>query len=141
MAVRVGEVEVAGKFLDEMSGPAERSLGGISKKAAVVGGVIAAVGIKAGADWNEAKRQIVQSTGASGEALEGLMGVHQNLRGSVVADNAEIAMTVGDLNTQFDLEGDALESLSAKVLKAKRAYGEFDINELAQQTSLPWRFS
>ncbi len=71
-----------------------------------------------GKDWQDSKRSIVDATGASGKALDGLMQSYRGVQGTVAASNAQISKAIGDLNTHTKRAGPGLEQLATKALKA-----------------------
>ena len=60
---------------------------------------------------------VVQKTGATGEALEGLQDVMKNVATSIPTDFATAGEAVGEVNTRFGVTGDKLEKLSEKFVK------------------------
>ena len=88
------------------------------RQIAAGGAAIAAITGKMGKDWQDSRRSIVDATGASGKALDGLMASYRGVQGTVAASNAEIAKAVGDLNTHTKRSGAGLENLATKALKA-----------------------
>ena len=81
---------------------------------------IAAVGAASVAAWRDVDAgldTIVQKTGASGEALEDMHGILNNLATSIPTDFASAAAAIGEVNTRFGLTGQELEDLSAQFLK------------------------
>ena len=91
-------------------------------------GVMAAAGLKAGADWDKATKTIVAGTGASGKQLQGLQKDYQ----AVARFGSSAASTVADLNTVFGATGPKLQEQAAAVLKVKKAYGDLDVAGLGQ---------
>lgn len=81
---------------------------------------IAAIG-KASADaWKEVDAgldTIVEKTGASGEALEGMKAVLEGVTTSIPTDFETAGAAIGEVNTRFGLTGDALEELSGQFVK------------------------
>lgn len=66
---------------------------------------------------------VVQKTGATGKALEGLQDVMKNVATSIPTDFATAGEAVGEVNTRFGLTGDALEDLSGKFVKFAKLNG------------------
>lgn len=60
---------------------------------------------------------IITKTGATGEALEELNDVANNIFTSMPMSMSDVGTAVGEVNTRFGLTGDALEDLSTKFLK------------------------
>ena len=136
MVVKVGDLEVVSRLRDEVSKPLEKMGGGVHNlgaKFVATGAVVTAFAAAAGRDFDAAKTTIVQGTGATGDALDGLIGDFQDLSGTIAgADNQAVAGAVADLNTTFGLTGPALQKVATHVLQAKGAFGEFDIPQLGR---------
>ena len=77
-------------------------------------GVMAAAGLKAGADWDKATKTIVAGTGATGDKLKGLQKDYQ----AVARYGSNSATVVADLNTHLGLQGEELRKVAAGALKA-----------------------
>ena len=92
-------------------------------------GVASAAMLAMGNTWDNARKTIAQGTGATGDDLAKLMASYRSLAGTVTGD---VSGAVADLNTQFGATGPALESIVTHTLKAKAAFGEFDITSLGQ---------
>ena len=88
-----------------------------SARAAITaaGAAIAAVGFKAGAEWDKATKTIVSGTGATGKALKGLQKDYQ----AVAKYGEGSATAIADLNTHLGLQGKELRNVAAAALKAK----------------------
>lgn len=81
---------------------------------------IAAIGAASMAAFKEVDAGldiIVTKTGATGEALEGLKGVMENIASTVPTDFETVGTAVGEVNTRFGLTGQALEDLSSQFIK------------------------
>lgn len=110
-------------------------LAAISPGALAVGGAIAtgavAVGKELydlGARFDEVKDTIRVGTGATGEALDGLVDVAHNVATSIPASFEDAGSTVADVNTRLGLTGDTLQTVASQYLEAGRILGsEVDI--------------
>lgn len=93
--------------------------------AAAAAGIAAAGGaaLAAAMSMDDAVDTIRIGTGASGDALDGLMGTFENLARTVPSDLADVSTTVADLNTRMGLTGPTLEKLAAQVLQAGNMQG------------------
>lgn len=104
------------------------------KFGAIAGAGIAAAGaalFKIGSDFAEMGNNIRVGTGASGEALDGLIGVAKDLGTQVPATFEDIGTTVADLNTRLGLTGAPLQTLSAQFLELGNMGIDADINDVA----------
>ena len=135
MAVTVEEIQVLLKTRDEASkklrsvkaelAKVDKQLTGSQslwskhgKHVTAAGAVVTAAAGKMAADWQSSRRSIVDATGASGKALDGLLGSYRGVQGSVAASSGQIAKAIGDLNTHTGRAGEGLERLATKALKA-----------------------
>lgn len=81
---------------------------------------ILAIGAAAMASFGElddALDGITVATGATGDELESLQDSFSNVMGKVPADMEDISTGIGEVNTQFGLMDDALESTTERMLK------------------------
>ena len=102
---------------------------GIASGAIVAGGV-AAIGAlySIGSAWDDVSDTIRVGTGATGDALDGLVADAKNVARQVPADLSEIGPAVADLNTRLGLTGDGLTKVASQVLEVGRMLGtEVDI--------------
>lgn len=80
--------------------------------AAAAGGVMAA--------WSQVDEGmdiIVQKTGATGDALEGMQNSARNIAKSIPTDFETAGSAVGEVNTRFHITGKELEDLSTKFVE------------------------
>ena len=71
-------------------------------------------------------------TGATGEALDGLVASAKNVATKVPADFESISTAVADINTRMGLTGPTLETFTGQVLEAGRLTGEaIDVNKVS----------
>ena len=87
---------------------------------------LTAVGVAAVSSWKEVDAGldiIVQKTGASGEALDGMTDVLHNITTSIPTDFSTAGAAIGEVNTRFGLTGDALEKLSGQFIKFSKLNG------------------
>lgn len=111
-------------------------LASISPGALAVGGAVVTGAVAAGkalydlgSRFDEVEDTIRVGTGATGEALDGLVDVAHNVATSVPASFEDAGSTVADLNTRLGLTGDTLQTVASQYLEAGRILGtEVDIN-------------
>lgn len=98
----------------------------LAATAAIAGGAVLATKAlyNIGATFDDMADTIRVGTGASGKALDGLVGVAKNVGKNVPASFEQIGTTVADLNTRLGLTGPTLEKLSSQFLEAGRILGE-----------------
>ena len=76
-----------------------------------------AASLKAFDEVDGAMDTLIQKTGATGTALEGMNDVVNNIATSIPTSFDAAANAVGEVNTRFGLTGDALEELSSSFVK------------------------
>lgn len=100
---------------------------------AAVAAAVAGVGTglyKIGSTFKDVTDTIRVGTGASGDALDGLVASAKNVGRKVPADFNKIGDTIADVNTRFGLSGGVLETVASQYLEAGRILGEdVDINK------------
>lgn len=81
---------------------------------------IAALGTASVNAWKEVDESmdsVIARTGATGEALEEMQGIIEDIATTIPADFSTVANSVAEVNTRFDLSGQNLEDLSAAFIK------------------------
>ena len=137
--------DTLGKEADAAAGKAGKSAGGkfglamAAGVTAVVGGV--ALAGKAlydlGGTFDDVTDTIRVGTGATGEALDGLVASAKNVATKVPADFESISTAVADINTRMGLTGPTLETFTGQVLEAGRLTGEaIDVNKVSAAFSV-----
>ena len=107
-----------GRFSSSM----KRVMGGAALFAGVV---VAAKGLyEIGAVFDDVADTIQIGTGASGEALDGLVESAKNVGATVPAAFEDIGPVVADVNTRLGLTGDTLETVAGQYLQAGKILGE-----------------
>lgn len=103
--------------------------------AAGVGAAVAGIGMATkalydlGSTFDDVEDTIRVGTGATGEALDGLVDVAHNVATTIPTSFEAAGQTVADLNTRLGLSGDTLQTVASQYLEAGRILGEdVDIN-------------
>lgn len=117
------QADETGDSLEAAGDKAEESGGkfpGMAAAAVAAAAVITKAASECYEAWQEVDEgydTIVTKTGATGAALEELQGVADNIFTSLPVEMSDVGNAVGEVNTRFQLTGDALEGLSSKFLK------------------------
>ena len=95
-------------------------IGALGQKLMPVTAAITGAGAASVVAWKEVDSgldTIVAKTGASGEALEEMQGIMENIATSIPTDFDSAANAVGEVNTRFGVTGDELEKLSTQFIE------------------------
>ena len=142
-SVGAQQLKAVGEKVSEVGNKISSFGAGMTKS---VTGPIVAVGVASMAAWKEvddAMDNIVKKTGATGEALEELQGIAENLATSIPTDFDTAATAVAEVNTRFGLMGDDLEKVSGQFIKFADITGT-DVNtaiDQVQSTMAAWNIS
>ena len=123
----VGAGDAAGDKAGKRSG---KRFAGSAKKylagGAAVAGITAAFSglYKVGDTFDDLTNTIRVGSGASGDALDGLVSNAENIASSVPADFDTVANTVADVSTRLGLTGDTMETVATQYVEAGRLLGE-----------------
>ena len=126
-------IKGAGSEADKAGDSVGKRFGkGLAAGAAVAAGAVAAAGgalYKVGAVFDDVTDTIRTQTGASGQALDGLVASAKNVGATVPVEFEKIGPVVAGLNQRLGLSGETLEKVSSQYLQAGRILGEdVDIN-------------
>ena len=128
------------KGADSAAGKAGKSSGkkfGLAMAAgvAVVAGAAVAGGkalYDLGSTFDNMADTIRVGTGATGDALEGMVASAKNVATQIPAEMEDIGTAVADINTRMGLTGPVLEDFTSKFLEAGRITGEaLDVNAIS----------
>ena len=88
-------------------------------KLTLAAGAASAWALKAGKAADDARKTIVEGTGATGAALDSLVSSYENLGGAIAGVSLdETSTAIADLNTHLGLAGPELEQVATQALKA-----------------------
>ena len=122
------------RLLTDSAG-AIKGLSGFSAALTGVGAGIAAFGLAAETTWDDARKTIVEGTGATGDALNDLLDDFGALSGSLQdVTTDQISAAIADLNTHLGLTGPALQEVASAALKA--GVNTNDFGGIAKQMGL-----
>ncbi|ADL03377.1 phage tail tape measure protein [Lacrimispora saccharolytica] len=124
--VTLQQISLAGDKLQEFGG----KISGVGEKLLPVTGAIAgigAAGIAAALELDDGYDTIITKTGATGEALEGLNKVADDIFSNLPTSMENAGTAVGEVNTRFGATGDVLEDLSTKFIQFAEING-VDLN-------------
>ncbi len=113
----------AEKRVGKFSGAVGKSMKAAAAGFAGLGVAGAGAVLKFGQEFEQVERTLRVGTGATGEALEGLIDITKNLATKVPAGFEEVSTAVADINTRLGLGGKELESFSEQMLNLSRITG------------------
>ena len=124
----VGAQQVAqvGEKVQEVGGKVTEFGKGFSVVSAGAGAVLAG-SISAFKELDSGYDTIITKTGATGEALDELNAVADNIFGSMPTDMDTVSVAVGEINTRFGYTGEKLEGLSRQFIEFAEING-VDLN-------------
>lgn len=110
-------LDAAGKKLQDIGGTMTKVGTSLTKS---VTAPIVGIGAAAVAAFNEvdaAEDQIIKMTGATGDALDGLLGSMRTVATEIPVSLDQASLAIGEVNTRFGATGDELEDLSGHFLR------------------------
>lgn len=121
---------------EQAAGGLSGKLAKISPGALAVGGAVITGAIAVGKElydlgttFDSVADTIRTGTGATGEALDGLIDDARKVATSIPTDFETAGATVADINTRLGLSGDMLQTVASQYLEAGRILGEdVDVN-------------
>jgi len=119
-----------GKLQNKMSSAGKAMT--MSLTPAILGTAVAAV--KVADDFDKAYSIIRAGTGATGEALEEMKNITDELYGELPNDLEDVAQAVADVNTMMDLNGEAQKEMAETMLNLARLT-KTDVNTVIKTTS------
>ena len=115
-------------------GKLDGAIGKLGKGALIAGGALGTVAVAAGGalfaigeQFNSLENTIIKGTGATGDALEGLVNEAKDVLATVPESGDVVAGVLADVNTFFGQTGDTLEESSKLFLDFARVTGG-DVN-------------
>ncbi len=115
-SVGAQQVKQVGEKMKDVGGKVEAFGKGFSVVSAGAGAVMAG-SIAAFVELDEGYDTIIAKTGATGEALDELNKVADNIFGDMPVDMNTVGVAVGEINTRFGYTGDKLEGLSRQFIQ------------------------
>lgn len=122
-----GELANAGQQSERAGKESGSKFAGAFAGFVAAGALVAGVGkglYEVGAVFDDVADTIRVGTGATGEALDGLVASAERIGTRVPASFAEIGPIVADLNTRLGLTGDTLETVGSQYAAAGKILGE-----------------
>lgn len=123
------QFKLAGEKLNDVGSKVEAA----GQKMTIVTGAIAAVGGASVVAWKEVDSgldTIVKKTGASGEALEEMQSIMEDIATQIPTSFDVASNAVGEVNTRFGVVGDDLKNLSTQFIQFA------DLNETDVSSSI-----
>ena len=121
------QIEEYGKkiesFGDGMTNVGKKLTTHVSAPIAALGGLA----IKSAMELDEGYDTIITKTGATGDALQDLNDVADEIFGSMPVEMADVGVAVGEVNTRFGMTGDVLRDVSKDFIRFSEING-VDLN-------------
>lgn len=116
-------IKEAGAKIEEYGGKASKVGETLTKNVTTPLTAAAAAGVAAFSAVDEGVDTIVTATGASGEALDGLVASYETIATSIPEELGNVASAVGEVNTRFHTTGEELEGQTTLFLQFAKITG------------------
>lgn len=116
-------IKEAGAKIEEYGGKASKVGETLTKNVTTPLTAAAAAGVAAFSAVDEGVDTIVAATGASGEALDGLVASYETIATSIPEELGDVASAVGEVNTRFHTTGEELEGQTTLFLQFAKITG------------------
>lgn len=116
-------IKEAGAKIEEYGGKASKVGETLAKNVTTPLTAAAAAGVAAFSAVDEGVDTIVTATGASGEALDGLVASYETIATSIPEELGDVASAVGEVNTRFHTTGEELEGQTTLFLQFAKITG------------------
>lgn len=116
-------IKEAGAKIEEYGGKASKVGETLTKNVTTPLTAAAAAGVAAFSAVDEGVDTIVTATGASGEALDGLVASYETIATSIPEELGDVASAVGEVNTRFHTTGEELEGQTTLFLRFAKITG------------------
>lgn len=116
-------IKEAGAKIEEYGGKVSKVGETLTKNVTTPLTAAAAAGVAAFSAVDEGVDTIVAATGASGEALDGLVASYETIATSIPEELGDVASAVGEVNTRFHTTGEELEGQTTLFLQFAKITG------------------
>lgn len=116
-------IKEAGAKIEEYGGKVSKVGETLTKNVTMPLTAAAAAGVAAFSAVDEGVDTIVTATGASGEALDGLVASYETIATSIPEELGDVASAVGEVNTRFHTTGEELEGQTTLFLQFAKITG------------------
>lgn len=116
-------IKEAGAKIEEYGGKVSKVGETLTKNVTTPMAAAAAAGVAAFSAVDEGVDTIVTATGASGEALDGLVASYETIATSIPGELGDVASAVGEVNTRFHTTGEELEGQTTLFLQFAKITG------------------
>lgn len=116
-------IKETGAKIEEYGGKASKVGETLTKNVTTPLAAAAAAGVAAFSAVDEGVDTIVTATGASGEALDGLVASYETIATNIPEELGDVASAVGEVNTRFHTTGEELEGQTTLFLQFAKITG------------------